>query len=124
MVLLGMCVAALFIGMLRVASQSTPLPTGSSYSAPPDGGLTLSILARYRVRAGAATPLLIAPSGDWVALRMPYKAGSLIVLATPQLLTNAALGDPQVARFVFREVLSPTIGRSFIVDEGHHSYAP
>jgi len=218
MVLLGICVVALFIGMLRVASQSTPLPTGSSYSTQadgaqalyvwaetvgasasrlreqtlpndqspatllvlqpetaldssardafdavprqggtlvvagdslpwllyarnlgvtvepirngttsavtPDGSLTLSILARYRVRAGAATPLLIAPSGDWVALRMPYRDGSLIVLATPQLLTNAALGDPQMARFVFREVLSPAIGRSFIVDEGHHSYAP
>jgi uncharacterized protein DUF4350 len=218
MILLGICVVALFVGMLRVATEPTPLPTGSSYSTQadgaqalydwaetvgasasrlrdqalpddqssptllvlqpetaldsrardafdavpgqggtlvvagdslpwllyarnlgitvepirngnvsavtPDGGLTLSVLSRYRVRADAATPLLIAPNGDWMALRMPYKEGSLIVLATPQLLTNAALGDPQTARFVFREVISPAIGHAFIVDEAHHSFAP
>ncbi len=218
MVLLGICVVALLIGTLRVATERTPLPTGSSYStqpdgaqalyvwaetvgatssrltdqalpdaqtpamllvlqpetaldstardaldavprqggtlvvagdslpwllyarslgitvepirngaksaSTPDGGLTLSIVSRYRVRADPATPLLVAPSGDWLALRMPYKQGSLIVLATPQPLTNAGLGDPQTARFVFREVISETIGHAFIVDEAHHSFAP
>ena len=68
--------------------------------------------------------MLIAPSGDWVALRMPYKQGSLIVLATPQPLTNAALRDPATARFVYREVLSEAIGHPFIVDEANHSFAP
>jgi hypothetical protein len=218
MVLLGICVVALFIGTLRVATERTPLPTGSSYSTQPDGAqglydwaetagatasrlqdqllpddasavtllvlqpettlgataqdafdavprqggtlvvagdslswllyarslgitvepirngadgagtpdgtLTLPIVARYRVRADGATPLLVAPSGDWVALRMAYKEGSLIVLATPQPLTNAALREPQTARFVFREVLAGTIGRAFVVDEAHHSFAP
>jgi hypothetical protein len=218
MVLLGICVVALLIGTLRVATEQTPLPTGSSYSTQPDGAqalydwaetigasssrlqdqllpdgqttvtllvlqpetvlgstvsdaydavprqggtlvvagdslpwllyarslgvtvepirngadlastpdseLTLPILSRYRVRADGATPLLITPSGDWVALRMPYKQGALVVLATPQPLTNAALRDPQTARFVFREVLSGAIGHPFVVDEAHHSFTP
>ena len=37
MVLLGICVIALLIGVLRLATQRTPLPTGSSYSADPNG---------------------------------------------------------------------------------------
>jgi hypothetical protein len=101
-----------------------PIRNGAESASTPDSGLTLPIISRYRVRADGATPLLVAPSGDWVALRMPYKAGSLIVLATPQPLTNAALRDPQTARFVYREVLSQAIGHAFIVDEAHHSFAP
>ena len=188
MILLGICVAALLVGALRLATQRTILPTGSSYSAQPDGALALYdwaaaiggtssrlqdpalrpdsaqvsttllvlqpespiadsgrsfdavpdrggaiVLAgdsvpwllyarslgitvesifdagstastpdgavlvpgtfRYRVRASGATPLLVLPNGDWVALRMPYRQGSLVVLATPVPLTNAALGD-------------------------------
>lgn len=218
MVLLGICIVALLIGTLRVATQRTPLPTGSSYSTQPDGAqalytwaesigtissrlqdqtvldagpsttllvlqpetildatvrdvfdrvpaqggtlviagdslawllyarslgvtvepirngvsgattpdgaLTLPIVGRYRVRADPAAPLLVTADGDWVALRMPYKGGTLIVLATPQPLTNIALGEPQTARFVFREVLTGAVGRPFIVDESHHSFAP
>lgn len=101
-----------------------PIRNGADGASTPDGGLTLPIISRYRVRADGATPLLIATSGDWVALRTPYKEGSLIVLATPQPLTNAALRDPQTARFVFREVMSGAIGHAFIVDEAHHSFAP
>jgi hypothetical protein len=101
-----------------------PIRNGATSSVTPDGDLTLSTLSRYRLRAAGATPLLVAPNGDWVALRMPYKHGSLIVLATPQPLTNTALGDPQTARFVFREVISGAIGHAFVVDEAHHSFAP
>ena len=101
-----------------------PIRSGADGAATPDGALNLPIVALYRLRAAGATPLLIAPSGDWVALRMPYKQGSLMVIATPQPLTNAGLRDPQTARFVFREVLSEAIGHPFIVDEANHSFAP
>lgn len=101
-----------------------PIRKDATSASTPDGTLTLSVVARYRVRADGATPLLVAPNGDWLALRMPSDRGSLIVLATPQPLTNAALGDPQTARFVYREVLSGAIGHPFIVDEVHHSFAP
>jgi hypothetical protein len=101
-----------------------PIRNGADGASTPDGALTLSIISRYRVRADGATPLLVAPSGDWVGLRMPYKQGTLIVLATPQPLTNAALRNPQTARFVFREVISEAIGHPFVVDEAHHSFAP
>jgi hypothetical protein len=37
MVLLGICVAALLIGGLRLATEHTPLPVGSSYSTEPGG---------------------------------------------------------------------------------------
>jgi hypothetical protein len=216
MVLLGICVIALLIGVLRLATQRTPLPTGSSYSAEPngaqglfawieavggspgrlqeavvrddqapatlvvlqpetvfmetarnafdavpmhggtlivageslpwllyardlgvtvepirggassartpDGSLQLPILSRYRVRADNATPLLVVPNGDWVALRMPYKQGSLVVLATPEPLLNEGLRDEQTARFVYRELLSGATTVTF--DEAHHSFTP
>jgi len=216
MVLLGICVIALLIGVLRLATQRTPLPTGSSYSAEPngaqglytwieavggspgrllesgvredqvpatlvvlqpesvftqsardafdavtrhggmlvvageslpwllyardlgvtvepirggtpsattpDGSLQLPILSRYRVRADNSTPLLVDANGDWVALRMAYKQGSVIVLATPEPLLNAGLRDEQTARFVYRDVLSGATTVAF--DEAHHSFTP
>lgn len=39
--MLGIAVGAILIGVLRLATQSTPLPPGSSYSAEPDGALAL-----------------------------------------------------------------------------------
>jgi hypothetical protein len=41
MVLLGICVMALLIGALRLATEPPQLPSGSSYSAQPDGALGL-----------------------------------------------------------------------------------
>ena len=41
MALLGICVVALVIGALRLLTERTPLPAGSSYSAQPDGALAL-----------------------------------------------------------------------------------
>ncbi|HTD77519.1 MAG TPA: hypothetical protein VK898_07775, partial [Chloroflexota bacterium] len=41
MVLLGICVVALVIGGLRLLTERTPLPVGSSYSAQPDGALAV-----------------------------------------------------------------------------------
>jgi hypothetical protein len=224
MILLGICVVALLVGVLRLATERATLPTGSSYSAQPDGALALFDWAaavggtprrlqdalllrqprgqastpttllelqpetpisetvrdafdavpnqggtlvvagdsvawllytrglgvtvepirdagstattpdkallvpgtfRFRLRASGATPLLVLPSGDWVALRMPYKKGALVVVASPVPLTNAALGADETARFVFREVLTGApSGGAFVFDEAHHSFAP
>src|SRR5579859_4250464 len=41
MILLGICVAALLVGALRLLTERTVLPAGSSYSAQPDGALGL-----------------------------------------------------------------------------------
>jgi hypothetical protein len=41
MILLGICIFALLIGGLRLATEQTPLPTGSSYSPQPDGARAL-----------------------------------------------------------------------------------
>jgi hypothetical protein len=101
-----------------------PIRNGATTTSTPDGGLLLSVPSRYRVAAAGATPLLVLPNDDWVALRMPYKDGSLIVIATPQPLTNTGLADRQTARFVFRELISGAIGHAFIVDEAHHLFAP
>jgi hypothetical protein len=104
-----------------------PLRSGASSASTPDSGLTLPVIARYRLRADGATPLLVTANGDWVALRMPYRQGSLIVLASPGPLTNAALdaSDGQTARFVYREVLPQAVrGAALAFDEVHHSFAP
>ena len=70
----------------------------------------------------AARVIIVDPNGDWVALRMPYKPGSLIVLATPEPLLNEGLRDEQTARFVYRELLSGATTVAFV--EVHHSFTP
>jgi hypothetical protein len=215
MALLGICVVALLIGALRLATERTPLPAGSSYSAQPDGvmalyvwaevaggrsrrlqelsidgtpttlvvvqpesqidqrardefdgvpehggtlvvagdslawllyvrnlgvaaeplppaisavttpdGASVPVSARYRLRADGSKPLLVTSDGSVIALRAPYRQGSLVVIASPDPLTNAALRDDQTAEFVYREILSPTTGGLLTFDEIHHSFAP
>jgi hypothetical protein len=97
---------------------------GSRSVATPDGSLSLDLGYRYRLNAAGATPLLVASNGDWVALRMPYKDGSLVVLAAPEPLTNAGLGNQDTARFVYREIVPSKPGAGLGFDEGHHSFAP
>src|SRR5205823_14973535 len=79
------------------------------------------ILSHYRLRASDATPLLTSTAGDTLMLRKPYLASTLVVIATPQTLTNAALRNDATARFVLREVLA---GGDIAFDEVHHSYTP
>jgi hypothetical protein len=216
LILLGICVVALLIGALRLATERTPLPVGSSYSTEPlgaqalyewtgavggtpsrlqeavvddadppasvlvlqpetvidpaarqafdtvperggtlvvagdslawtlyarqlgitvepirggttsvstaDGQLDLNVQARYRVEADDASPVLEDGQGNWIALRRPYRNGSLIVIATPEPLLNRSLGDDQVARFVYRELL--TNASTIAFDEAHHSFMP
>jgi hypothetical protein len=50
----------------------------------------------------------VGDDGGWVALSVPYRQGRLIVVASPQPFTNAGLADDATARFVFREVVSPS----------------
>jgi len=98
---------------------------GSTANSPSDGELRLTSSFRYRVGASGATPLLVLSNGEWVGLRMPYKQGSLVVLATAEPLTNAALRAEETARFVYREVLSGASRNGAVFfDEAHHSFAP
>jgi hypothetical protein len=216
MALLGICVVALVIGGLRLLTERTPLPVGSSYSAQPDGalalyawadavggrtlrlqdpfldesqptslvvlqpetpldstardafdgvaerggtlvvagdslpwllyarslgvtveplrasasiartpdGLLVPFIARYRLAAASSQPLLMTSDSEVVALKTAYKQGSLVVIASPTPLSNAALSQEADARFVFREVIAPSSGRALIFDEVHRSFAP
>jgi hypothetical protein len=215
MVLLGICVAAVVVGMVRLATERTPLPTGSSYSTQSDGtmalfawleaagshpahareatvdpatstlivlqpestiepltrqeydrvaerggtlvlagdsvawlfysralgvmpepigpgtfqatspdGLTLAWSGRFRLHADASQTLLTRADGNVVALRMPYKQGNLIVIASPEPLTNDGLRDSNQARFVFRQLVAPAAGQTVAFDELHHTFAP
>ncbi len=207
MTLLAIAMLATVIGFLRVITEPTPLPVGSSYSAQPDGalalyswlsdlgaqplrfseaaipasvgsvlivqpvtavsaqqmehfadrggtivlagdslpwllsarglgitvepgqrsaepaqtpdGLHVPVSSRYRLQADAAEPLLVEPNGDWAALRMPYRQGTLVVLSSPEPLTNAGLSDPDTARFVYRDLVSPMLaaGQNVAVSE-------
>jgi hypothetical protein len=61
-----------------------------------------------RLQGGvSAQPLLISADGRVVALRQPYRRGTLIVLSTPHPLTNQGLRNPDTARFVYRELVAP-----------------
>jgi hypothetical protein len=85
-----------------------PATAQSSTATTPDG-LNLPFTSRYRLvtSAAGAQPLLVRDDGDWVGLKMPYRQGNLVVIASPGPFTNAGLGDDSTARFVFRELVSP-----------------
>jgi hypothetical protein len=214
MVLLGICVGALLIGALRLATERTPQPSASSYSTEADGAMalyawveavgarpqrlrdpdidpgteTLLVLepetmidshardafdavpggggtlvlagdsiswvlyarelgvdvqpvapqtssvtspdglrflfsSRYTLRAPNAQPLLVRDNGEQVALRIPYRQGTLIAIASSEPLSNARLKDDATARFVFRQIVSPAMGQSIGFDEIHHANA-
>ncbi|HLZ27164.1 MAG TPA: DUF4350 domain-containing protein [Chloroflexota bacterium] len=102
-----------------------PIRDAGGTAATPDGALRVPSAFRYRVRADGATPLLVLPNGDWVALRAPYRQGSLVVLATPTPLTNAGLSADETSRLVYRDVLAGAAGGGALVfDEINHSFAP
>ena len=78
----------------------------------PAGAAPLTVPVHTRVRlqgAPGAQPLLVSSDGRVVALRQPYKRGTLIVLSTPEPLSNDGLRDPDTARFVYRELVAPLI---------------
>jgi hypothetical protein len=88
----------------------TAQPAAPQATATTPDGLSVPLASRYRLstdRAGAE-PLLVGDDGGWVALSTPYRQGRLIVIASPQPFTNAGLADDATARFVFREVVSPS----------------
>ena len=94
MVLLGICVAALLIGALRLATERTPLPAGSSYSAQPDGALALytpPAHAAVSLEPRSALPDALALAADdptlatglrAVAPGAPWHAWARLALAT------------------------------------------
>lgn len=90
----------------------------------PNANAAVATAARARVRADDATPLLLAPNGDWLALRKPYGQGEVVVFATSYPLTNEGLRDPGNARLVYRSVVAPALGQRLALDESHHGYAP
>jgi hypothetical protein len=72
MVLLGICVVALLIGALRLATQRVELPAGSSLSSGPDGTLALySWLADTGVQPLRQSTRAVAPEVTSVVLIQP-----------------------------------------------------
>jgi len=114
-------------GTLVLAGDSFPLQAyarmlGVTFEpTAPSSASDLPIVSHYRLLASDATPLLTSSNGETLAARAPYLAGTLVVIATPQPLTNGALRNDDVARFVLREVLA---SEDVAFDEAHHSYAP
>jgi hypothetical protein len=90
--------------------NATPATT-PAVSATTRDGLSVPLASRYRLSTehAGAEPLLVRDDGEWVALTTPYRQGKLIVIASPEPLTNAGLADDATARFVYREVVSPAV---------------
>jgi hypothetical protein len=108
-----------YLSALNVRMDPTEIVTSATA---PESGAALPIRAGSRLRADDATPLLLAPNGDWLALRKPHRNGSVVVIATADPLTNAALHDRDVARWVYREILaSLPRGGSVAFDESRHA---
>jgi uncharacterized protein DUF4350 len=92
-----------------------PGPAAQHVTTP--DGLSVPVVARFRLHADGAEPLLVADDGEPVALRVPRRAGALVVIASAEPLTNVGLRSDATARFVFRNVVAPTLGQSVAFDE-------
>jgi hypothetical protein len=107
-----------FFSALGVSADSGSLQAkgvepGSEDSVPMNARLTL--------RAPNATPLLTAADGSWLALRMPFRQGTVIALASSLPLTNQGLRDADTARFVYQQVLATAPSQaSMVFDETYH----
>jgi hypothetical protein len=111
---------ALFARSLGLTVE--PIRPGATVAT--NGEITIPFAARYSLRGEGTTPLLWTPGHETVAVRMPYRQGSAIVIGSAEPFTNNGLRDEQTARFVYREILAPNVGRSLAFDETHHSFAP
>jgi hypothetical protein len=82
-------------------------------------GQSLPFSVRFRVQSpdSRAEPLLVSEDNQWLALRTPYRQGTLIVIASPVPLSNAGLRDDATARFVFRTIASLSQGQTVAFDE-------
>jgi len=82
-------------------------------------GQRLPFSVRFRLQSpdSQAEPLLLSDQNEWLALRTPYRQGTLIVIASPVPLSNAGLRDDATARFVFRSIAGPAQGQSIAFDE-------
>jgi hypothetical protein len=88
MVLLGICVVALLIGALRLATQPVQLPAGSSLSSGPDGALALySWLADSGVQTQRQTTRAIPPEVSSVMIIEP---AAMLDTAAKQTLDGVA----------------------------------
>jgi hypothetical protein len=113
MLLLGVCVVALLIGGLRLATQQPSLPTGSSYSTDPDGARALFEWADAlganpsRVQSGPIPPSMASttvivlqpenmlnPAARNRLEEVPRQGGSLVVAgnSVPWLIYARNLG--------------------------------
>jgi hypothetical protein len=80
MVLLGICVVALLIGALRLATQRAELPAGSSLSSGPDGALALySWLEDAGVQTQRQSTRAVAP-----------EVNSVMIIDPPAMLDTSA----------------------------------
>jgi uncharacterized protein DUF4350 len=82
-------------------------------------GQSLPFSVRFRLQSpnGRAEPLLLSEDQQWLALRTPYRQGTLIVIASSVPLSNAGLRDDATARFVFRSIASSSPGQTIAFDE-------
>jgi hypothetical protein len=76
------------------------------YLSTPDG-LRLPPYARFSLSAPDAEPILVRDDGEAAGLRMPYRQGTLVVIASSLPFSNGGLGDDATARFVFRTLVGP-----------------
>jgi hypothetical protein len=93
-----------YAASLGVEATSSPLQRTATT---PGDGAAVQANSRLKLADGAARPLLLAPNGDWLALRKPYLSGSLVVIGSVHPLTNDGLRHRDTARFVYRELLRP-----------------
>lgn len=89
------------------AAPGASAPQGTSGTA---GRPPVRVSASHRIeRADGATPLLVTPERDWIAVRKPYRGGTLVVLSSYYPLSNEGLHDPATARFVYQEIIAPAL---------------
>ncbi|MBV8084432.1 MAG: DUF4350 domain-containing protein [Chloroflexi bacterium] len=86
-----------------------------------DGGLIVSMNTALSLQASDGTPLLTAADGSVLALREPYRQGTVIALASATPLTNEGLRENDTARFVYEQIVSRMPANAVVAfDEAYH----
>jgi hypothetical protein len=111
-----------YAGYLEALGLEASTGTFVRQARPPgESGPAVRVDTWERLTGEGATPLLVAPDGEAVAVRTPYRAGQVVVVTGVRPFTNAGLRDEDAARFVFRVVDGAVpAGATAVFDESHY----
>ena len=110
-----------FLNAMGISSNTGALQTSGSV---PGSSITVPMNTHLSLQAPGATPILVAPDGAWLAVREPYRQGTVVALASSSPLTNEGLRDPNAARFVYEQLVARMPNNGTVVFDETYQQLP